>query len=229
MGNAKALFLIDHQKPQLMKMNVLAQKLVGADHDIGLAGFKPPYNLFLRCAGHKPRQHSDRDGIVHHALLKVMVVLRCQNGGRYQVRHLISAHDRLKGRTHRNLGLSISHITAQKPIHGMRLFHIRLDLFNAAQLIVRLLIKKGRLKITLPLAVLCKCNTGNLTALGIKRDQFFCHVLGRRLDALLGIAPLGAAQLVDLDPGSLGRRMLKHHVKLVGGYVQNIAAPILNL
>ena len=62
-------------------------------------------------------------------------MLRHQQRGGYQHRHLLAILDSFKGRPHRNLSFAVTHIPTNQAIHRHSLFHISLNLINGHQLI----------------------------------------------------------------------------------------------
>ena len=90
---------------------------------------------------------------IAHALLECNIMLLCQHSCRRQYRHLLAIKHSLKGSTQCHLSLAVAYITAQQPLHRLRLFHISLNFRNSLQLVRRFLIGKRCFKVLLQLTV----------------------------------------------------------------------------
>ena len=200
-----------------------------ADNNIDLTGRQLFKHLFLLRRRTKSRKHSDFGGVFHHSLFKRVIVLVGKYGCRNEIRDLITAHYRLKCGTQSNLGLSVPDISAQQPVHRVRLFHISLNLIDAAQLVVRFVIRKRRLKIVLPLGVGRKRDTGHIGTLGIKLNQLFRHIRRRSLDTLFRLCPIRSAEGVKSDPCPVRFVIPIDHIELVGRDIKTSAVFIYNL
>ena len=102
-----------------------------------------------------------------------------QYRGRHQYRHLFPILNRLKCRTESYFRLSKANITADQPIHGHTLLHVRLDLADSAELIISLHEGKGCLQFTLPFTITTEGVTTLHVALGVELEQFLSHILHR--------------------------------------------------
>ena len=62
-------------------------------------------------------------------------------------RALLAVHHALEGGAQGHLRLAEAHIAAQQPVHGRRPLHVVLDLLDAAQLVVGLVVVEAVLKV----------------------------------------------------------------------------------
>ena len=123
-----------------------------------------------------------------------------QNRGGHQNGCLFAVQHALHHRPQRHLRLAVAYVTAQKPVHRPGPFHIRLDLRDGPELVVRLGIGKGLLKLLLPGGVRGKGKAGPLLPFGVQLRQPLRQVLGSLLRPGLLLGPLRAAQLVEPGP-----------------------------
>ena len=148
----------------------------------------------------------------------------------HQDRGLLAVEHALHHRAQGDLGLAEAHVPAEKAVHRHGGLHVRLDLRDAPQLIVRLGIAEVFLKLALPLAVRGEGVARQALALGVELDEALCHVLGAGLGAAAGLGPLGAAHLAEAHGLFLARAgVLRHHVQLRRGDVERVAARVVEL
>ena len=76
-----------------------------------------------------------------------------QNRRRHQDGALLAGGDALKRRAQGDLRLAEAHIAAQQSVHRRFTLHVVFNLVDAAQLVVRFVVFKVRLKIVLPFVV----------------------------------------------------------------------------
>ena len=153
MAHAEALLLIDDEKSQILKRQVLRQQLVGADKQVHPALFHPLQNFLHLLGAAESRQHFDGNRERAEAILGRHIVLLGKNGGGHQNRRLLPVKDTLHHGAECYLRLAVAHIAAEKAIHGNGALHIPFDLCSGAELILRLLVGEGILKLPLPRAV----------------------------------------------------------------------------
>ena len=232
MGHAEALLLIDHQQAQILECHVLAQQLMGADQQIHPARLHPLQHILDLLGGTEPGQHLHRDREGAEPVLGRDIVLLGQHGGGHQNGRLLAVQNTLHHRPQGHLRLAVAHIAAQQAVHGNGLFHIALDFHNGPQLVSRLLIVKGVLKLPLPRAVGGKGKARLPLPLGIQLDQPCRQLPGGGFGPVGGLGPLGAAQLVEL--GGLfslvsGADIFTHQIQRRGRHIQTVAAGVGDL
>ena len=191
MLDAKPLLLIDDAQPQVLKFDVLLHQPVGADDDVDLAAAQLLQHLLLLARGAKAREdiHLDRESL--HPVAEGLIVLPGQDGGRHQDGALLAVHHALEGRADGNLGLAEADVAAQQAVHRHRALHVGLDLLDAAQLVVGLVVGEAPLKVVLPVGVLPEGVALGGLALGVELNQLVGHVLDRLFDPGAGLGPLG--------------------------------------
>ena len=193
--DAEALLLVHYEQAQALELHVLLQQPVRTDDEVALAA------LQVRERGAHLRRAAEAahdlyvHGVAEKALHRRLVVLLCQYGGRHEDGRLFSAEDALHDGAQGDLGLAVAHVAAEQAVHGHGLFHVRLYLLDAAELVVRLLKAEALLKLRLPGRVGREGVALLAAALGIELDEALGQLLGRGLGAGLCALPLRAAQL----------------------------------
>ena len=148
-------------------------------------------------------------------------------GGGNEHRHLLSVHNRFKCGANCNLCLAEAHVAAEKSVHGARHFHIVLDFFNAAKLVVGFFIWEPVLKVALPVGIRAEGEAFRMHTLGIKGDKLLCHILYGGANPAAGALPFGGVELVELYAGILpGTHILRHKVKLGYRNIEHIRSGI---
>ena len=224
MGNAEALLLVDDQQPQVVKLQVLLQKLVGADQQVHLSRLGPGQNVPHLGGGPEPGEHLDVHREGPEPVHRRGIVLLGQDGGGHQNGGLLAVQNALHHRPQGHLGLAVAHVAAQQPVHGPGLLHIGLDVPDGLELVVGLRVGEGVLKLLLPGAVRREGMACQPLALGIQPDQALGQILGGGLGLAGGLGPLGAPQLIEL--GALvvlaGADVLADQVQRRGRNVQHV-------
>ena len=120
-----------------------------------------------------------------------------KHGRRYEDRRLLAREDALHHGTQRDLGLAEANVAAQQAVHRPVGLHIVLDLGNAAELIIGLLVGEILLKLPLPRVVRREGVALDLGALGVQLDETLGQLLCSRFGACFRLAPVRAAELVQ--------------------------------
>ena len=131
-GHPKTLLFVDDEQAQILELHILRQEPVRPNHNVYAALGQEIHHPLLLLAGEKTREHFHRDRKRSQPLGEGLEMLLGQHRSRHQDRHLLAVHDRLERGPQRYLRLAIAHIAADQPVHGPRLFHIHLDLFQSA-------------------------------------------------------------------------------------------------
>ena len=121
-----------------------------ADHDVDLAGREAVQSVGEFGRRLEPRHRADRDRERRVPLAEGREVLRRQQRGRDQHGHLLAVLHRLEGSPHRDLGLAVTDVAADQPVHRNGSLHVGLDLVNGGELIRRLHVREGVLELALP-------------------------------------------------------------------------------
>ncbi len=149
-GYAETLFLVDDQQPQILERDLSRDQCVRADHDIDKAVprvGKDPFPLGVRL---EAADNLNFHGIGGHAVGKGLIVLLGQHGGRHEHGNLMAVHDRNERRTHGDLRLAVTRVTADQPVHRPRCRHVAFDLRDHLFLIGGFLIREGRFELMHP-------------------------------------------------------------------------------
>ncbi len=123
-----------------MNFDLFVEQLVRADDQVDRPGFELFQQLCLLCAGFIAREQLDRDRMALEALHRRQIMLPREHGRRHEDRRLLAREDALHHGAQRDLGLAEADVAAQQAVHRPVGLHILLDLRDAAQLILGLLI-----------------------------------------------------------------------------------------
>ena len=226
MGHAEALLLVDDQKAQILELDALLQQPVGPDQQVDGPLLQPPEDLPALPRSLEPAQHLDVHRKAAEPGHRRGVVLLGQHSGGHQDGGLLPIQNALHHRPEGHLRLAVAHVPAEEPVHGRRALHIPFDLPDTPELVLRLLVVEGGLELLLPGGVRGEGKARLALPLGVEGDEPLGQVLGRRLGLALLPVPLGAPQLVQLDPWLAGllvdlpaADVLADHVQLGGGDV----------
>ena len=198
MRNAEALFFVDDAKAQVLEKDVLLQNPVGADNYINFTAAKAGKNFFLllRAAEARKQFHRHREAI--HPLQKGLVMLPCKNSGGHQNCHLLAVHNGFECGANGHFRFAEAHIAAKKTVHGAGHFHIVLDFFNAAELVIRFFVWEAFFKIPLPIRIFAEGIAFGAHTLGIKSNKLLRHILNGGLYPAPGLLPFGGIELIKL-------------------------------
>ena len=154
--HTEALLLIDNEQPQILEFHILRQNPVRPDHNIDHVLLEiGDCLLYLRRRPETAHQlHPDRE--ILHSLYEGIIVLLRKDCRRHKVHDLFPLLHRLECGTDGNFRFSVADITADKTVHNLTALHVRLRVRNGIQLILRLLIGKHFLKLSLPDSILAK-------------------------------------------------------------------------
>ncbi len=149
----EALLLVHHEQPEVPELHVLLDEPVRADGDVHVAGGDGRDGRLQLLRRAEAREHGDLHGKPGEAVREGLEVLLHEDRGRREQRHLLAAHHRLERGAQRDLRLAVPHVAADQPVHGNGGLHVALHLFDAAKLVLRLLVGEGRLELALPVGV----------------------------------------------------------------------------
>ena len=152
-------------------------------------------------------------------------------GRRAQHHDLSAILDGLERRADGNLRLAVSHVAAHEAVHGLRRFHIRLDISDGLRLVARLLIREERLHLPLHVVVGRIGVAGDGRAPHVEVDEVERQLLGGLRRTGLGTRPIARVQtrelgflaprshvlrnlryLLDGDEELVTRRVLEHQI-----------------
>ncbi len=156
-------------------------------------------------------------------------MLFSQNGGRHEYGDLFAVHNRLECGPNSDLRLPETHIPAYEPVHGVRVLHVALYLFDGSQLVGCLLVPKSRFELVLPLGIGRETMPPETRTRRIELQQFGCHGLNRFLHMALYLLPGGRSYPVYSGPSPLLAYILLKEIDLVDRNKNLVAVPVLNL
>ena len=128
-------------------------------------------------------------------------MLEGEDGGGREDGDLLAVLYGLEGGAHGDLGLAVADIAAEQAVHGLRRFHVALDVGDGGGLVVGLVEVEGVLELALHVAVGREGGADGGLALGVELEQLGGHIGHRLFDARLGLLPRLRAK-----PVALGRR-----------------------
>ena len=101
-------------------MDIFRKEAVRSHDDIDPALFEAQYRLFLFLSRLEPRERFDDDGVTGLAGLEGAEVLRCEDRGRAEQRHLLAAHGHTKCCAQRDFGFPEADVATHEAVHGPR-------------------------------------------------------------------------------------------------------------
>jgi hypothetical protein len=123
-ADAKVLFLVDDQQPQIPELDRLAEQRMGADHDIDIAVGQPLLDLRQFLGRDQAGGLRDIDGKAAKTFGKILAVLPCQERGRDHDGDLLTVERDRKRCAQRHLGLAEADVAADQPVHRTPAFEI---------------------------------------------------------------------------------------------------------
>ncbi len=148
-----------------------------SDHHVDAAVGKAPDDSPLICGGCETAEHLDVDRIRRKPGPKHLAVLASEDGGGNQHGDLFAVLNRLECGANGHLGLAISDVAADQPVHRLWRLHIVFDRFDCRQLIGCLLEGERLFKFVLPRVVWSVGEPfGHLTGF-VQLDQLVGHLL----------------------------------------------------
>ncbi len=143
MAHAKALLFIDDDEAEVGKMNVLGEHAMGADEDIDLAILDLLDDFLLLLRGAEAGDHLDVHGEGSEAALEGFVMLKGEHRGRGEDGDLLAVIHRFVGGAHGYFRLAVTDVAAEQAVHGLRAFHVALDVFDGGSLVVGGVVLEG--------------------------------------------------------------------------------------
>ena len=230
MADSEALLFVDDEEAEVAEDDVFREQAVGADGDVE----GPAAHLAQQAGGllraPEPVERPDGHRVVGETLPEGARVLLDQHGGGGEHGDLPAVLDRLEGGANRHLGLAVSHVSADQPVHGRSRLHVPLDVFHHAPLIARVLVEERRFHLLLPAGVGRKGVTLGHLAAGVELEEFG----GDLADGLLGA---GTQILPALPADAVHRRRLcplraadppLQQIEPVHGHAQELRARVFD-
>ena len=148
-------------------------------------------------------------------------VLSHEQRCRHDHRHLLAVLHGFERGTHRDLGLAVADVAAEKPVHRNRPLHVSLDLIDGGQLVEGLGERESVFELALPRGVGRKRVALALHARAIELDELDRDVAHRLACLALRCRPVAAAHLAQRR--GLAADVARDEVELVGGNVELVA------
>ena len=117
-------------------------------------------------------------------------MLRGQQGGRDQHRHLLAVLDGLEGGPDGDLGLAEADVAADQAVHGGLRLHVGLDVLDGLELIGGLVVGERLLHLALPRRVRREGVAGRVDPLLVQHDQLLGDLPDGGPDPGLGPLPV---------------------------------------
>ena len=118
-------------------------------------------------------------------------------GGREHC-HLLPRLHRLEGRPQRDLGLAVSYVADQQPVHRSGALHVTLHLLGGATLVGSILVQESRFELALPRGVGREREAGRELAAGVQVEQLGRHLANGGAGLVPLTLPRRGAQAVQL-------------------------------
>src|SRR5579884_2947087 len=168
-----------------------------ADENVDLTSGDIGEHLLDLLRGPEAAQHLDHDGKGGEAPFEALVMLKREYRGGREHRYLLAIAERLECSAHGYFRLSEPNVAAQEPVHGIRTFHVALDLLNNGELIFRFGELESVLELALPVAVGREAEAFARAALGVELQELLGHVAHASFHARLGALPRDATQAIE--------------------------------
>ena len=192
--HAEPVFFVDDDDAEVAELHILLEHAVRPDHDVDLARAECVHDAALLSRRAEARQHGDPHREGGEPLGERLVVLLREHRRRHDDCHLLAVHDRLEGGAERDLGLSVTDITHDQPVHGPPALHVALDVLDRLQLVGRLGVGESVLHLDLPGAVPGEGEAGGRLARGVEAQKLAGDLLGGLLRLALGDRPVASAE-----------------------------------
>ena len=179
MPHAKALFLVDDYKPQVVRVHITRKQPMRSHEHLDAAIRKPLERRLLLRGRAKARKDFHRYPERLESVAEIRVMLLSQNRRGTQHHHLLHILRGLESSPQGNLGLAEPHIAADEAIHRLASLHIRFHVCNGRKLIGGFLVRKRLLHLALPRRVGAEAEPlhGSPASIHIHQveSEFFCR------------------------------------------------------
>ena len=201
-ADAEALLLVDDEQAEVLELEVFATECAWVPMRMSTLPVGSAFeNFLLLLGGAEARDHLDVDGKFGEAALEAFEVLEAEHGGGREHGDLLAILHGLEGGAHGDLGLAVADVAAEQAVHGLRGFHVGLDVGDGGELVVGLVEVEGVLELALHVVVRREGGADRGLALRVELEQLFGHVLHGLLDARLGLRPGGRAERLSCGAG----------------------------
>jgi hypothetical protein len=227
LGYAEALFLIEHDQPEIAKIDRVSKKPVRSHNNVH-PSFGEAVND-LRSVGlrNKSGQHSGFHWKSLEAATEGLQMLIDEDRGRCEHRHLLALEYRFEGCSDGDFGLPVADITTQQPIHRSRRLHVLFDLTHGPVLIRGQFELERVLELALPGGIGRKRETAGGLPRRRQAQQLRRHFPHSLFDSRFAPPPAASAQTIELgfDIG-LARGVLLDQIRTLDGDQERVASVI---
>ena len=169
--HAEALLLVDHQQPEILEHDAVLQQAMGADDAVDLAGLQALDDLLRLLRGEEAAEHLHTNRVAGEAIGERVAVLRGEQRGGREHRHLLAVLDGLERGADGDLGLAEPDVAAHQPIHREGALHVDLDVVDGLALVGRLDEGERLLHLVLPRRVHAERVAGGVDPLLVEHHQ----------------------------------------------------------
>ena len=146
MGDAKSVFFVDDEKPQVFENDVFRQNAMRTDEDVGLPDFEIGEYLLDFFWLSESVERFDGDGMAVESLEEVFVMLFGQDSRRNEYGDLFPIEHGSHGGSHGDFSFSESDVAANESFHGARRVHVVEHGFDGFRLIGGFFVGETRLE-----------------------------------------------------------------------------------
>ena len=226
-GDAEMLLLVDDDEAEVLELDRLAEKRVGADDDVDLAVGDALLHPGEFGCGNEPRGLADMHRIAAQPVGKGLHVLAREQRGRHHDRDLLAVHRGDEGGAQRHFGLAEADVAANEPVHRPAGGEIGEHGGDGGLLVVGLLVGKAGAELVIKAAVDGEPRRLAQLPLGGDLDQFARHLADAVLHPRLARLPGGRAEPVELDAGFF-RAVARQKLDVLDRQEQFVAAGVMD-
>ena len=220
MPHAEALFLVDDDQAQIVRVHIAREQPVRTHQHLHAAVGKTRQRRLGLSRGAEAAEHFHLHPEGRETVVEGGEMLLRQNGGGAQHHHLLVVLRCLERRAQCHFGLAEAHVAADQSVHGTRGLHVGLDVGNCRQLVGRFLVREGFLHLALPggigrIAVALRRRTA-----GVHVHQVECQLLAGLARLVQRTAPVAGVQPGQAWASAFRTHIAGHPVQLLYWHVQ---------
>ncbi len=197
MAYPEAVFLVDDEKTEAGKADILTEEAVGPDDEVDFTPGELGDNLLLLGGVAEPAEHLDGDGIGGKTFPEGFEMLLGKHCGWHHEGDLVAVHDGLEGGPDGDFGLAETDIAAKEAVHGPGLFHVAFCILDGLGLVGCLGEGKGIFKGALPCGVVPEGKPGTVSTLGLELEHLGGVIDRGFLGGGTGFIPLVAPEFSE--------------------------------
>ena len=223
------MFLIDDHETDIVEILRMLQQAVRTDDDVDSTRAQTGDDILDFLRGLKTRQDFDPDRPVGETIAKILAMLLCEQGRGTKYGNLLATVYCCERRAQGYLCLAEADVTTDHPIHGLVSCQVGKHIVDCVRLVVSQFERKARFETAViffgPVKAMARpCRTPRIDIQQFRRD--IANLLDR---ALLGLAPLVAAQPVQRGVVRRCARISRNQVERVYGHIQLVAVCVFEM